>query len=113
MTTGKNISDAGNTDLDRSQIRETVMMLNVALAQRLSHASLNLSNLGDIITDDNRLYSPSEWRKLQDMIESKYFIESDRQMLKAIRSGAVLEEALTVGEQHQQKSKSLKNIEVF
>ncbi|MFO8048298.1 MAG: hypothetical protein R6U29_04625 [Desulfosudaceae bacterium] len=177
-------SDAQNPDLDWSQIRETVMMLNAALsqversltegdesinaltklftalmgkfqviqmasenlpesrektavmkncqevstminevvvafqfydkmAQRLSHVSLNLSALGDLIHDGHRLYSPFEWRALQEMIKSKYFIDADRQMFEAIREGASVKEALEIGEQHRRKAKENNNVEVF
>jgi len=176
-------SDANNPDLDWSQIRETVMMLNVALSQversmtegdesinnltklftglmgklqviqmasetlpenrektaimencrhvtemvndvivafqfydkltqRLSHVSLNLSALGDLISDGHRLYSPYEWRGLQEMIKSKYYIDSDRQMFNAILKGASVKEALDIGDSHRQKEKE-NAVEVF
>ncbi len=175
-------SDAQNPDLDWSQVRETLMMLNVALSQversmtegdesvnaltklftalmgkvqvilmaseslpenreketimencrevsqmindvivafqfydkltqRLSHVSLNLSALGDLISDSHRLYSPYEWRALQEMIKSKYFIEADRRMFEAIRNGASVKEALDVGESYRRSEGD--NVEVF
>lgn len=175
-------SDAQNPDLDWSQIRETVMMLNVALSQversltegdesvnalaklftalmgkvkvaimateslaesrekdaimdncqgitdmmneiieafqfydkmgqRLSHVSLNLSTLGDLINDQHRLYSPYEWRGLQEMIKSKYYIDSDRQMFEAILNGASVREALDLAEESRRKERS--NVVVF
>lgn len=170
-------SDAQNPDLDWSQIRETVMMLNVALSQversltegdesvnaltklftafmgkiqvihmaaeglpesreknaitkncqgitdmmndiivvfqfydkltqRLSHVSLNLSALGDLISDSYRLYSPYEWRGLQEMIKSKYYIDADRQMFEAILNGASVREALDIADDERRKEKS-------
>ena len=177
-------SDANNPDLDWSQIRETVMMLNVALsqversltegdesvnaltkllislmgkiqvirmasetlpdsrekksimancqdvhtmmndvivafqfydkmAQRLSHVSLNLSALSDLINDGHRIYSPYEWRALQEMIISRYFIDTDRQMFNAILEGASVKEALEIGEYHRHRGKEKTNVEVF
>jgi hypothetical protein len=177
-------SDANNPDLDWSQIRETVMMLNVALSQversltegdesvnaltkllislmgkiqvirmasetlpdsrekksimsnchevnsmmndvivafqfydkmgqRLSHVSLNLSALSDLINDGHRLYSPYEWRALQEMIISRYFIDADRQMFNAILEGASVKEALEIGEYHRRRGKEKTNVEVF
>lgn len=177
-------SDAKNPDLDWSQIRETVMMLNVALsqversltegdesvnaltkllislmgkiqvirmasetlpvsrekkavmdncqdvtemmnevivafqfydkmAQRLSHVSLNLSALSDLVNDGHRIYSPYEWRALQEMIISRYFIDADRQMFNAILEGASVKEALEIGEFHRRKDKAKTDVEVF
>lgn len=184
MPAKKNPSDANNPDLDWSQIRETLRMLNVALSQvercmtegdesinaltklfialmgkvqvilmaseslpetrekqaitdncrevsttindvivafqfydkltqRLSHVSLNLSALGDLIHDPHRLYSPYEWRALQEMIKSNYFIDSDRQMFEAILNGASVKEALEIGESYRRKEKDKQNVEVF
>ncbi len=184
MSKKKIPSDANNPDLDWSQIRETVMMLNVALTQversltegdesvnaltklllslmgkiqvirmasetlpesrekkaimdncqdvhgmmnevivafqfydkmtqRLSHVSLNLSALSDLINDGHRIYSPYEWRALQKMIVSRYFIDADRQMFNAILNGASVKEALKVGDQQRRKAKEKTEVEMF
>ncbi len=184
MSDKKVPSDASNPDLDWSQIRETVLMLNVALSQversmtegdesinnltklftalmgklqviqmasetlpdsreknaitdncrnvsemvnevivafqfydkltqRLSHVSLNLSALGDLISDRHRLYSPYEWRGLQEMIKSKYYIDTDRQMFNAILKGASVKEALDVAEAQRRREKEKNGVEVF
>jgi hypothetical protein len=184
MPDKKRPSDAHNPDLDWSQVRETVMMLNVALSQversmtegdesvnaltrlfvtlmgklqviqmasetmpdgrekdailkncrdvseivndvivafqfydkltqRLSHVSLNLSALGDLISDRHRLYSPYEWRGLQEMIKSKYYIDADRQMFAAILNGASVKEALDIGEFNRRKERDRNSVEVF
>lgn len=177
-------SDAQSPDLDWSQVRETVLMLNVALAQversmtegdesinaltklftslmgklqvirmaaetleesreksavlencqsvsemvnevivafqfydkltqRLSHVSLNLSALGDLISDHHRLFSPYEWRGLQEMIKSKYYIDADRQMFNAILNGASVKEALDIVEANRRNEKERNTVEVF
>ncbi len=184
MSEKKMPSDANNPDLDWSQIRETVLMLNVALAQversmtegdesinaltklfttlmgklqvirmaaeglaesrektavlencksvsemvnevivafqfydkltqRLSHVSLNLSALGDLINDKHRLYSPYEWRGLQEMIKSKYYIDADRQMFNAILNGASVKEALDIADTRRAKEKNKNTVELF
>ena len=184
MPAEKMPSDSHNPDLDWSQIRETVMMLNVALSQversmtegdesvnaltkllialigkgqvirmasealpesqekkaiikncqdfsvmmnevivafqfydkmtqRLSHVSLNLSALSNLINDSHRIYSPYEWRALQEMIVSRYFIDADRQMFNSILNGASVREALEIGENHRRKSKGKNEVEVF
>lgn len=177
-------STAHNPDLDWSQIRETVMMLNVALSQversmtegdesvnalaglfaalmgklrgvhaasealpesreklaivencraiskmvnevivafqfydkltqRLAHVGLNLSTLGELINDRQRLYSPDEWRGLQDMIQSRYYIDADRRMFEAILAGASVKEALEIGESSRRGEKAGSGVEVF
>ncbi|MFZ5563231.1 MAG: hypothetical protein ACOZBW_04210 [Thermodesulfobacteriota bacterium] len=177
-------SSAYNPDLDWSQIRETVMMLNVALsqversmtegdesvnalaglfttlmgklrtaqaalealpespekavilencggiatmvddvviafqfydklAQRLAHVGLNLSTLADLINDRKRLYSPDEWKNLQDMIQSRYYIDADRRMFEAILNGASVKEALEAGESFRRGEKAEGRVEVF
>ena len=64
------------------------------MTQRLGHVSLNLSALSDLINNAHRLYQPYEWRALQEMIISRYFIDADRQMFNAILGGASIKEAL-------------------
>ena len=64
------------------------------LTQRLEHAAHSLKALGGLVGDQSRLYSPYEWKGLQDAIQSRYNIESDRAMFKAILEGATVEEAL-------------------
>ncbi len=179
-------SNAANPDLDWSQIRETVMMLNLAvahiektmrdgddsvtalaemftsmmcnvqaisnatgnlpdnqektaiekncrdasdkmhtaivafqfydkLAQRLSHIGYSLASLGDLITDPDKLYNPREWSGLQDLIKSKYNIDSDRKMFDAILNGATVDEALQlkIKDEKNTDDEHEDNIELF
>lgn len=64
------------------------------LTQRLEHASHSLNALGELVDDQARLYSPYEWKGLQNSIKSRYTIEADRAMFDAILNGATVEEAL-------------------
>lgn len=66
------------------------------LAQRLSHVSYSLASLGNLIADPDKLYNPREWSGLQDLIKSKYNIESDRKMFNAILDGATVQEAMQI-----------------
>ncbi len=177
-------SDANNPDLDWSQVRETVMMLNLALSQversmtegdesinaltklftsivgkvqvinmasetlsesrektaiqdncnstvqkvnevieafqfydklsqRLSHVCLSLSALAELISIPHRLYAPYEWKGLQEMIMSQYYINSDRQMFDAILNGATVKEAMEVAEFYKRKQDKEDNVELF
>lgn len=64
------------------------------LSQKLGHVNLSLSHLGDLISDNTRLYSPVEWRKIQDEIRSNYTMECERMMFDLIMQGATIGEAL-------------------
>ncbi len=184
MVNKKTPSDAKNPDLDWSQVRETVLMLNLALSQversmtegdesinglsklftsligkmqvinmaseslpksreklaimencanvakrvneviesfqfydkltqRLSHVCVSLAALAELISEPHRLYAPYEWKGLQEMIKSKYYIDVDRQMFDAILNGATVKEALEVAEFHKIKEAQKDNVELF
>lgn len=66
------------------------------LSQRLDHVSLSLSSLSQLIGDPNALYSPMEWKKLQEHIRSKYTMEEERQMFDNVISGMPIDDALLV-----------------
>ena len=69
------------------------------LSQRLGHLSYSLGSLGELIGDGGRLFNPAEWNNLQDLIRSRYTIDSDRAMFEAVLSGASVEDALLVKEE--------------
>ncbi len=177
-------SDASNPDLDWSQVRETVLMLNLALTQiersmtegdesinaltklftsligkiqrinsaaetiqesreknvilencsnvtktvndvvvafqfydkltqRLSHVGMSLAALAELISEPHRLYAPYEWKGLQEMIKSKYFIDSDRKMFEAILNGATVREAFETAEFCKREEGHKDNVELF
>lgn len=66
------------------------------LSQKLGHVNGSLRHLGDLIGDNNRLFSPQEWRKIQDEIRSNYTMECERLMFDMIMKGATIEEALSL-----------------
>jgi hypothetical protein len=80
------------------------------LSQRLNHASNSLGSLGELIEEPGRLYSPYEWKGLQQKIKSKYTIAADKAMFEAILEGATVDEALAAGEQQAQQDD---DIELF
>ncbi|MCP4106754.1 MAG: hypothetical protein GY749_14650 [Desulfobacteraceae bacterium] len=84
------------------------------LAQRLAHIGYSLASLGNLITDPDKLYNPRGWSGLQDLIKSKYNIDSDRKMFDAILNGATVEEALQVKlEDENDADEHDDNIELF
>ncbi|MCP4346606.1 MAG: hypothetical protein GY795_13905 [Desulfobacterales bacterium] len=85
------------------------------LAQRLAHIGYSLASLGNLITDPDKLYNPREWSGLQDLIKSKYNIDSDRKMFNAILNGATVEEALQVKleDENDADDEQDDNIELF
>lgn len=66
------------------------------LTQRLNHVSRSIDSLAGLISTPARLYSPEEWRSLQDLIRSKYTMEDERVMFDAIVRGMSISQALAV-----------------
>lgn len=66
------------------------------LTQRLNHVSRSIDNLAGLISTPARLYSPEEWRGLQELIRSKYTMEEERAMFDAIMRGMNISQALAV-----------------
>ncbi len=83
------------------------------LTQRLSHVCMSLAALAELISEPNRLYAPSEWKGLQEMIKSKCYIDADRKMFEAIMNGATVREAFEVAELRKRKEANGDNVELF
>ena len=64
------------------------------LSQRLVHISKSLSEMTDLVENDARINDPYEWKGLQEMIKSKYTLDSDIAMFDAILAGKSVEEIL-------------------
>ncbi len=64
------------------------------LNQRLNHVCNSLDSLSELVGDPSKLFSPFEWRGLQEKIRSKYTSESDKLMFDALIKGATVEEAI-------------------
>lgn len=58
-----------------------------ALVQRMDHVVDSLSGLGELVSDPARLYSPLEWRALQEAIRDRYSMEKERELFDAILKG--------------------------
>lgn len=96
-----------NCNLVVSEMRHVIMAFQFydKLNQRLSHVSGSLGVLGEMVSDQTKLYNPYEWRGLQKKILSKYTVESDRLMFEYILSGHSVEEALEMARQAEQSAK--------
>ena len=64
------------------------------LTQRLSHVSLSLAGLVDLVGDNTRLYNPIEWSLLQEKIKSKYTMPAEHEMFEKMMQGMSVEEVL-------------------
>jgi len=64
------------------------------LAQRLDHVCHSLAGLSLLVSDRQRLYSPGEWKVLQEEILAKYTMIEERAMFEAVLNGATVREAL-------------------
>jgi hypothetical protein len=66
------------------------------LVQRMDHVCRSIDGLADLISDKSRLYHPAEWVAIQQLIRSKYTMESERLMFDAMLGGASIAEALVL-----------------
>lgn len=66
------------------------------LVQRLSHVCNSLDQLADLVADGSRIYNPQAWAALQELIKSKYTVNTDRRMFDAILHGSTVEQALAL-----------------
>lgn len=64
------------------------------LTQRLVHISKSLSEMTSLVENSERINDPYEWKGLQEMIKSKYTLDSDLAMFDAILAGKSVEEIL-------------------
>lgn len=84
------------------------------LTQRLDHVVGSLSKLSDLVSDSSRLYSPPEWKSLQENICSKYTMAEERELFEAIMRGEDVQLVLDRMQQFaEQASSSEDDIELF
>jgi hypothetical protein len=85
-----------NTRLVASKVHQAIIAFQFydKLVQRLDHVCHGLSGLSGLVTDQRRLYSPAEWKSLQETILTKYTMVEERAMFDAVLNGATVKEAL-------------------
>jgi len=81
------------------------------LVQRLDHVVNSLTTLGDLVSDPARLYSPVEWRALQEAIRSRYTMANERELFDAILSGESIEQVIE--RMHEVATQADDDIELF
>lgn len=65
------------------------------LSQRLNHVNNSLDKMAGLVADRTRVYSPWEWKELQEQIRSKYCLPQEVEMFDAVLNGVSVPEALT------------------
>lgn len=64
------------------------------LSQRMALISKTLNSLTEILNDPNKTNVQDEWKKLQNVIRSKYTLDADQQMFDDVLNGMPIKEAL-------------------
>jgi hypothetical protein len=88
------IEGSATTALDKVHTSIIAFQFYDKLSQRLDHVSQSLNSLSLLIGNPNALYSPIEWKNLQESIRSKYTMEEERKMFDNVIAGMPIEQAL-------------------
>jgi hypothetical protein len=85
-----------NTQLVSSKVHQAIVAFQFydKLVQRLDHVCHGLAGLSHLVSDQRRLYTPFEWKSLQDSILTKYTMIEERAMFESVLNGATVKEAL-------------------
>lgn len=85
-----------NTRFVANKVRQSIVAFQFydKLVQRLDHVCHSLSGLSSLVVDKQRLYSPQEWKQLQDDILSKYTMAEERAMFDSVLEGTSVKDAL-------------------
>jgi hypothetical protein len=79
------------------------------LSQRMTLITKALDSLTDVLKDSNKTHEREEWINLQNIIRSKYTLDSDQAMFDAVINGLPIKEAL----KNALKEKTENEIEFF
>lgn len=86
------------------------------VCQRLDHVARSLENVSSLMSQENSLQNPEEWRRLQLKIKNSYTMEAERIMFEYIMRGGSVGEALDIYRHHfdkeQDKSPDVDNDEI-
>jgi len=83
------------------------------LSQRLAHVIHSLDSMGELVSDQERLYNPVEWLCLQKKIRARYSMQEEQEMFDALLSGTSIEEALRECERKKAAREMDDDIELF
>jgi hypothetical protein len=104
----------GNCEDISSKMHNAIMAFQFydKLVQRLAHISRSMSALASLVSDPVRLYSPFEWKGLQEKIRSQYSMSDEIKMFDAVLEGASIEEIVKLMETHENNRKE-NDVELF
>lgn len=115
------VSKELRTTIDMHCEEVNVKMHNVIMAfqfydklvQRLAHVSRSMSALAGLVSDPDRLYSPHEWKALQEKIRSQYSMDDEAKMIDAVINGKSIEEVVRLMEEADLEEGDDRVIELF
>ncbi|SMF31119.1 hypothetical protein SAMN02745866_02039 [Alteromonadaceae bacterium Bs31] len=70
------------------------------VCQRLDHVARSLEKVSSLMQTEERMFSPDEWKKLQEKIKGSYTMEAERIMFEFIMRGGSVNEALDIYRHH-------------
>jgi uncharacterized protein YoxC len=78
-----------NANQVASEMQEAIVAFQFydKLSQRLSHVSESIESLSELVGDTARIYSPMEWKALQDAIKSRYSMREEHEMFDSVMNG--------------------------
>ena len=87
-----------NSTFVSNHVQQAIMAFQFydRLVQRMEHVCRSIDSLADLISDTKRLYHPAEWVAIQQLIRSKYTMESERVMFDAMLKGSSIADAITL-----------------
>lgn len=83
------------------------------LVQRLDHVVSCITELGELVSDSGRLYSPLEWKTLQDRIRERYTMKQERELFDSMLEGGDINQALARMEALSEQPEDEHDIELF
>lgn len=102
-----------NTTKEQIQTSIVAFQFYDRLQQSLSHIVESLKGLSQIVEDSDRLYNPSEWKKFQVDIRSRFTMESEKAMFDAILQGKSIDEAIQLAVKVDLADKADDDVELF
>jgi hypothetical protein len=89
---------ASNSTFVSNHVQQAIMAFQFydRLVQRMDHVCRSIDSLAALISDKNRLYHPAEWVAIQQLIRSKYTMESERIMFDAMLKGSSIADAMAL-----------------
>ena len=104
-----------NCDMVRTQMQSAIVAFQFydRLSQQLTHVTHSLESLGELVSDQRRLFNPEEWKGLQENIRSRFSMQEEQDMFDALLTGVSVEEALRQCEEKMALRDNSDNIELF